>query len=381
MPQQAADNSLDDVQVLGSWNFTLQADTPLYWLKTGQLDRYLLKFRMHSPYPSTAGIVLHAEVDGPGSDGASFWVERRPSRDGKEGTRRYMLAGDGLDSKPIVTRPFPDSGGELLEDVEILMEGYTGTIFLQDRKVHLRFRTKNNRGSLAFYNSTQGENDDVHFSSVRITALRRGPLEISGKLLDRERKLERLADEGKLGETTRSESRSPVKAATTKGSFFGGSMNESRMSTMAPDSTAPRMASTTTVGGGYTWSNDELGAASDFRSTSMGRQQFGSTASPGGRSFMQAGGRKGVSKGRLQMSASDGALRKTGSLVGGGSGGLTSSPSAMRKTFGATRSANTAERWVPLALNAPAGEQELLKSISQRPHKNPSRACNDFIAM
>merc|ERR1740117_2480685 len=95
-------NGLEDVQVLGEWNFTLQGDTPLYWLRCGQLDRYLLRFTVHSPCPSTCGIVFHAEADGPGTDGTSFWIERRKTATG--GTRRYILSGEGLDSKPIVTR-------------------------------------------------------------------------------------------------------------------------------------------------------------------------------------------------------------------------------------------------------------------------------------
>jgi hypothetical protein len=27
------------LKVLGAWNFTLQADTPLYWLRCGRLDK------------------------------------------------------------------------------------------------------------------------------------------------------------------------------------------------------------------------------------------------------------------------------------------------------------------------------------------------------
>ena len=28
------------LKVLGAWNFTLQADTPLYWLRCGRLDKW-----------------------------------------------------------------------------------------------------------------------------------------------------------------------------------------------------------------------------------------------------------------------------------------------------------------------------------------------------
>jgi len=109
---------LDDIQVLGVWNFTIQPETPLVWLRTGALDRYLLKFQIHSSIPSTAGLIFHSEADGPGSDGVSFWIERR-LQDGVM-TRRYVLAGDGLESKPLATRKYDDPGGECVEDIEVL---------------------------------------------------------------------------------------------------------------------------------------------------------------------------------------------------------------------------------------------------------------------
>lgn len=362
MPQQAPDGTLDDVQVLGCWNFTLQGDTPLYWLRTGQLDRYLLKFRIHSPSPSTCGFVLHAEVDGPGTDGASFWVERRPGRkEASEGSRRYMLAGEGLESKPIVTRPYPDAGGDLTEDVEILMEGYGGTIFLQERKVVLRFRTKHNKGSVAFYNSTQGEKDEVHFGGVRLTALRRGPLEVAGPLLKRERALDRFAAQGALEEAEdRGHARATPKGSTF--SAFGALAADSHSSTTAPDPWAPRMGSTMTM-------SSTFGGGSPELRSSLGRQSLPSPAGSGARSPMQLAGRNAAPQARLQLSASDGALRKTLGSFSGGS-------AALRRAAGGGRSG---DRWIPLAVNAPAGEQQLLKTIT-RPTPN-ARACNDFIAM
>eukprot|EP00913_Durusdinium_trenchii_P027967 g26222.t2 len=195
---------LDDVQVLGAWNFTLQADTPLYWLRCGRLDKYLMKFTVHAPCPCTCGIVLHAEADFGGTDGASFWVERRKSEDG-QGTKRYLLSGDGLDSRPIVTKQYPDSDSDSKEEIEVLMQGlaraggdgrfwgvvsgYNGVIMVQNRKVHLKFKCRRNKGSIAFYNSTQSDRDDVHFADVRITAIQRGPMEVAGWLGQRERQL------------------------------------------------------------------------------------------------------------------------------------------------------------------------------------------------
>lgn len=189
---------LDDIQVMGSWNFTLQADTPLYWLRCGRLDKYLLKFKIHYPCPSTCGLVLHAEADFGGTDGTSFWIERRPGVDGQGPTKRYLLSGEGLESRPIVTRFYPDDGRDQEDEVEILMQGYSGCILLQNRKVQLKFRCKHDKGSIAFYNSTQAERDDIHFSDVRITAMRRGPMEIGGTLGRRERSMlgfDRMAQE------------------------------------------------------------------------------------------------------------------------------------------------------------------------------------------
>lgn len=182
-PGRPPANPLDDVQVLGAWNFTIQGDTPLYWLRTGVLDRYHCKFKVHTPCPSVCGIVMHAEADGPGNDGVSFWIERSKSWvPGQEAVRKYLVSGEGLESRPIITRNYDDAGGEMEEEVEVVMQGYTGAIMVQNRKVTLSFRLKHDRGCLAFYNSTRGEVDDVHFSDVRVTAIRRGPLEISGEL-------------------------------------------------------------------------------------------------------------------------------------------------------------------------------------------------------
>mmetsp|Transcript_7972 Transcript_7972/g.14505 ORF Transcript_7972/g.14505 Transcript_7972/m.14505 type:complete len:327 (+) Transcript_7972:64-1044(+) len=312
---------LDDVQVLGSWNFTLQADTPLYWLRCGRLDKYLMKFYVHSPSPSTCGIVLHAEADFGGTDGASFWIERRTSENG-EGTKRYLLSGDGLDSRPIVTRQYPDSGSDEPEEIEVLMQGYFGVIMVQNRKVHLKFRCKRNKGSIAFYNSTQGDKDDVHFSEVRITALRRGPMEIGGFLGQRERQL--------LGRDREDPS------STVQDEDNVGLRSED------PENPGSHLASS--------------------RHTSSRQQASSTLLSPSstGRRF-RAPRSQHHSSDVLQRSASDVVLKQTHSK--------------------STRLiAGTRERWIPLAKNAPASEKQLIRDAM--PKLQPSKdSCQDFIAM
>merc|ERR1711959_266014 len=102
-------------------------------------------------------------------DGASSWIERRQDKDGQL-TRRYVLAGDGLESKPLATRKYPDPGGEAVEDIEVLVQGFTAVIFVRNRQVQIRCRMKSSRGSICFFNSTKPSNevpDDVHFSNCR----------------------------------------------------------------------------------------------------------------------------------------------------------------------------------------------------------------------
>lgn len=169
------------VQVLGPWNFTLQVDTPLYWLRCGALDHYLMKARVRTPCPSTVGVVIHSEADSSGMEGVSFWIERTP--DGK----RYFLAGTDLDSSPVVTRVYTDRGGEATEDFEVMMQGASGVIFLRDRVVKIKFQLRRSKGSLAFYNTSRGEASEVHFSNVHITNMSKAAPELSGMLASREK--------------------------------------------------------------------------------------------------------------------------------------------------------------------------------------------------
>lgn len=165
---------MKNIKVFGSWNFTLQEDTPLYWLRCGPLERYLLRFNVRCAYPSVVGLVVHSEVDSRGTEGISFWMERDAA-----GNRQYFLGGDDLESAPVVTRSFKSEASNITEEIEVLVQGFTGCIFLQERKVRIRFRCRRNFGSIAFYNSTKavepGEGE-VHFSDVKVTALQ-GPLE------------------------------------------------------------------------------------------------------------------------------------------------------------------------------------------------------------
>lgn len=182
------DATLEDVQVLGEWNFTLQPDTPLFWLKAGRLDRYLLRYTCRaSSQPATLGVVFHAEADGRGTDGCSFWIERQPRARNGDCLKTYCLSGDALESRPIVTRSFPDVPGQYEEEVQIYIQGYTGCIFLNGKKVQLKFRCKRMSGSVAFYNTSK--DCDVSFARVSITALHRGPMEVAGILGQREQKL------------------------------------------------------------------------------------------------------------------------------------------------------------------------------------------------
>lgn len=184
---------VSDVKVLGSWNFTLQDDTPLYWLKCGNLEHYLLRARVRCPCPCSVGMVWHSEAEGSGMEGISFWMERT------QGRRRYFLGGSDLESEPVVTREYTtsesDDGGFWTEEWEVLVQGHAGCVFLQGRKVRLKCRSIRNSGAIAFFNATRPSeaekqawagSTEVHFSHVSLTTLTRGPLTVSGMLAARE---------------------------------------------------------------------------------------------------------------------------------------------------------------------------------------------------
>lgn len=190
------EGSVSDVKVLGEWNFTLQDDTPLYWLKCGNLEHYLLRCRVRCPCPCSVGMVWHSEAEGSGMEGVSFWMERTL------GKRRYFLGGSDLESEPVVTREYVtsegDDGGYWTEEWEALVQGYTACVFVQGRKVSLKCRCIRNSGAIAFFNATRPSeaemalwsgSTEVHFSHVSLTTLTRGPLTVSGMLAAREKVL------------------------------------------------------------------------------------------------------------------------------------------------------------------------------------------------
>jgi len=374
MPKQKK-RDLDDIQVLGVWNFTIQAETPLVWLRTGPLDRYLLKFNIHSELPSTAGMIFHSEADGPGIDGVSFWIERREI-DGVM-TRRYVLAGDGLESKPLATRRYPDPGGDSVEDVEVLVQGFTAVIFVRNRAVQIRCRMKASRGSICFFNSTKatadGLHEDVHFSNCRITALRRGPLEVGGILARREKALNEPPPQD--------EDPSALDPLGADGSVVfgyddeekGGGFHESVATTAAPESPGNSMhlaksaAATTT--GTFNKTDYSPGVTKGgFRSTTTTRGAFGKLGSAGMNSSAMFSGRS-AGPAKLRSSLSDSALRKSGSALCG------LSPAAKVRGFGD-------DEWIPLAMNPPRSEQAFVREHAIRPlAASRTNACQDFIKM
>jgi hypothetical protein len=349
---------LDDVQVLGDWNYTIQPDTPLVWVRSGALDRYLLKFSVTSHLPSTAGFIFHAEADGPGIDGVSFWIERRTNPETGEHYRRYVLSGDGLESKPIATRRYPEaSDKEDVEEVEILVQGFSACIFLRKRKVQMKLRTKPGRGSICFYNSTkateEGLSDDVTFSNVRITALRRGPLEIDGTLRRREQILKapavpEQAEDGMLD--------------ASDGDDKVDSHGESMMTTVPPDSPENSLEFTRSGGMRRTASTPAMAKGSQTFKGKLGMSQTqGSFAALGAPSTL---GRTHPSKMR------DATLRK--------SGGAVLASTAKGSTFGGFGS----KSWTPLGQNPAKSEQQIARDNILKPSmQKRANACHDFIPM
>jgi len=324
--------------------------------------------------PMTCGIIFHAEADGPGTEGVSFWVERLVRRDGSLG-RRFVAAGNGLESKPVVTRWYDDEGGDLIEDVEFLSQGYSGCFFLHDRKVKMNMRTKAGRGSIAFYNSSQGEEGDAHFSGVNITALRRGPMEIGGVLGRREKALQ--TSEAEVLPAAPGES--DLVSAADFGTFAGGDVElaeeregspqggaakkhhrTSASTTLAPDSAMPGlsqvMSSTATFG-----TRSMMSRSWQTSTDPPTRARPAPASQPWPRSRSSPGLRTAP-----RRMASEGALRKNGGAVCG------------IKPASKTWSSGSAS-FAPFALNAPRTEMELVKSAQR--DKVMSSSCSDFITM
>eukprot|EP00929_Paragymnodinium_shiwhaense_P124352 TRINITY_DN9959_c0_g1_i1.p1 TRINITY_DN9959_c0_g1~~TRINITY_DN9959_c0_g1_i1.p1 ORF type:complete len:373 (+),score=87.65 TRINITY_DN9959_c0_g1_i1:111-1229(+) len=362
------DAGLEDVQVLGEWNFTLQTDTPLYWIRSGSLDRYLLKFKAKSPcVPSTFGIVFHAEADGPGTDGVSFWVERRSGREKGTSSKRYVLAGEALESTAIVTKTYDGPPDSDVEEVEMLMQGYTGTIMLQNRKVQLSFRLKHHAGSIAFYNTTKNDkapSNDVFFGGVCITALRRGPLEVDGIMARRERKMLGFHGKQAADEVVRSDQLANQGVEAEMAVAMG----------LDEFSGASRRTSMPAADGGTSSQQFSVSAPNSFHSDR--------TRGPGGgsRDPIRMGG-----GGKLPAMASTTSSGWTGSSHRSSKGlQRTASDSLLKKKqlkpTGLSRTMGGGE-WLPLATNAPHREQSFMKKVSYQRDVQSKNACSDFIAI
>lgn len=330
-------------------------------------------------------MIFHAEADGPGIEGVSFWMERRIQPDGSL-TRRYMLAGDGLESKPLATKQYPDPGGEFSEDIEMLVQGFTFCIFIAGRKIQIKGRTKPSRGSICFYNSTKfidgSSSEDVHFSNCRITALRRGPLEVGGTLATREKHLSKLSapKQAAVAETNLDPlnvDQSVVYDDGEKKDNFN--FHDSVATTAPPDSPQTSLQLTKSAAANTTGSFFKMSSPGVTRG---GPGQFGNTTRTGfgnkfGASNTIFSGRGGPGAGRLRPSMSDGALRKSGSALCG------VSPATQARGFGGD--------WIPLAAPPPNSEQQFVRNHAIKPlppgRKNACRdvigekECEDFIKM
>lgn len=378
MPGKQKKRDLDDIQVLGVWNFTIQPETPLVWLRTGALDRYLMRFSISTHLPSTAGMIFHSEADGPGIDGVSFWIERRTDPRSGELTRRYVLAGDGLESKPLATKKYPDPGGEATEDVEVLVQGFTAVIFVRNRQVQIRARTKSSRGSICFFNSTKPSNevpDDVHFSNCRITALRRGPLEVAGILARREKALNEPERRKTIMQAApETENAAEIDPLQADGSIVfadgeeekGMLVQDSVATTATPDS--PGISIHLSKSGAATTNGNFFKGAPSPAATNAGFRQTvpKKLGSPNLTSSSMFSGRGG-GPARLKSSLSDSALRKSGSMLCG------LSHASKARGFGD-------DEWIPLITNPPKSEQKFVRENAIRPSAS-SRACQDFIKM
>lgn len=377
---------LQDVQVCGQWNFTLQSDTPIHWLRSGSLEFYLLKFRVHSMRPSTWGFVLHAEADGEGTDGVTFFVERKLSTSkaaAADGNKRYVLTGDGLDSRPVLSKAYPDRGGETVEEFEVLMQGYHGVVFIQNRKMQMKFRTRRGKGSVGFFNTTRADDDDVHFANVWLTAVRRGPLECDGVLGRRVEHFETppkpvIISHSAEGEEVALDFAGEA-AATTEMEAVEDAMRDHGES--LPVAKEPPQAHAAPARGSrppaeeHEWAARTTGrfAGSRSRQAQASSQSF--SGSEDFRSPMNRTGRRGGNlqlSPQLRASASEGVLRNSASTFRGGSSTRSGSFSGKQKQG----------NWHAYSSSFASGEQQFMKDVFWRElSKKKPGACQDFIPM
>lgn len=182
----ATSSSFQDVNFLGPWHFTLQEDTPLYWLDNGTpLQRYLLKVQVRaSYYPEdavVAGFTFHSSY-GDGmlepESGVWFWVDIR------DGKKTYCIGGADLETPPeripAGRAEVEEGDGGMLhfqEDWKVLVQGSTGCIFPESRpKRRVKFASRQCSGQLAFFNYSCTARDalEVDFRNVSITLLNVG---------------------------------------------------------------------------------------------------------------------------------------------------------------------------------------------------------------
>lgn len=388
----AADRTgLQDVQVCGQWNFTLQADTPIHWLRSGCLEFYLLRFRVHSMRPSTWGVVLHGEADGEGTDGVTFYVERRLAY-GKaaaaagQGFKRYVLTGEGLDSRPVVSNQYPDGGGELVEDFEVLLQGHSGVVFIQNRKIQLNFKTRRGKGSVGFFNTTRADDDNIHFAKVWLTAVRRGPMECAGTLGRRVQHFETppkpkpvlLAGEAAEGEEIQRDHAGEAAAATQIEAVEDALRDRGESLPVMKE--RPPLNISSGQGGRLAADDQTVTARTGWRAAaSRSRQAQASqtfSGAEGMRSPANSTGRRGGNlqlSPQLRASASEGVLRKTPAAPPGAAFTRSGSLSGKQTQSGT---------WRACASSVPAGEQQFMKDVFWRElSKQKPGACQDFIPM
>jgi hypothetical protein len=179
----------DDVNFLGPHHFTLQEDTPLYWLDNGgPLQRYLLKVDVRAKFRREDTVVCGLTFHSSYSDGALepesgiwFWAEIRG------GVVNYCVGGADLESGATrvdggLCPPLEEEGEflELRDSWKILVQGSYGCIFPKaaaKKKTRLTWTARRPQGHVAFFNysCTAREALEVHFRDLSFTLLNTGP--------------------------------------------------------------------------------------------------------------------------------------------------------------------------------------------------------------
>jgi len=179
----------DDVNFLGPHHFTLQEDTPLYWLDNGgPLQRYLLKVDVRAKFRREDTVVCGLTFHSSYSEGALepesglwFWAEIRG------GAVNYCVGGADLESGFTrvdggLCQPLEEEGEflELRDSWKILVQGSYGCIFPKagsKKKIRLTWTARRPQGHVAFFNysCTARDSLEVHFRDLSFTLLNTGP--------------------------------------------------------------------------------------------------------------------------------------------------------------------------------------------------------------